>query len=894
MRIVKKIALFIISIALFLSALATVLTYVFEDEIKQYAVDQLNKNLSAPVKVDQIEFSIWKRFPYASLEFNNLYIPGVYDDGEISDTMFFAKRLYMKLDVVDLVKGNYVVDHVGATDGVIKVKIDAEGNGNYNIWKSSEEESSDDMAFNLNHVALHNYAFLYDNQSTGQHYDMGIKNAILKGEFYKEVYDIDGNLSLDVENMRENNVNVLSDADARANVHLIVDSKQGVYTVEKGDLAINDLNFKVTGKVLSKPNTVCDLKVRGNDIQLSSLLSSFSTTIGSFSGYSSTGTINFDASIAGTVSVQDVPKVEASFEYSDGVVREPESGVQLSKVFLKGNYTNSNSAQVDELLIESFEGKLPDGAVSGYFKMTDFTDPLIETRLKGNLNLATAQEFLRLSSVSRVSGAIDLDADVKVHVHNESADKPAHFDVHRSKGVCSVENVDLILKGSEMQFAKMNGKMRLNNHDAVIENLETMVGSSDLNCTGTLNNLLPYILVDGSDLNIVADLHSNHTQLEDFIGSSSATTSTSAAGLDFPDDIHFLFGMDVKALQYAQFEANDVQGKLSLKDKILQAKSVRLKTAGGRLNGDLRVDGKQTDFKVASHIAVNNMDINTLFYQFENFGQTMIEPSNIKGMVSAEVDLNCKLKPNLDIDQQSILATADVRIKNGELISLSTLKEITEYMRHNKAVKTLFSKHIDDIDNRLSHIRFSEIKNQLSVKNGVVHIPKMAIESDALNLNLSGTHGFDDKIDYAFDFRFRDLKARNDDTEFGNVIDDGTGIQLFLRMYGTVDDPIFELDKTSRREHIKSEIDNEKNQTKALLQENLGLYKRDTTLRVKENKKAEPEFILYDDEDTTENDSNNDNAVRRNKRKKGKLYDKLMNKKDGDRKDSVIFEIAPF
>ena len=41
--------------------------YIYEDEVKQFAVEQLNKNLKVKVKAPDIDLTIWDQFPNASL-----------------------------------------------------------------------------------------------------------------------------------------------------------------------------------------------------------------------------------------------------------------------------------------------------------------------------------------------------------------------------------------------------------------------------------------------------------------------------------------------------------------------------------------------------------------------------------------------------------------------------------------------------------------------------------------------------------------------------------------------------------------------------------------------------------------------------------------------------------
>jgi len=123
------------------------------------------------------------------------------------------------------------------------------------------------------------------------------------------------------------------------------------------------------------------------------------------------------------------------------------------------------------------------------------------------------------------------------------------------------------------------------------------------------------------------------------------------------------------------------------------------------------------------------------------------------------------------------------------------------------------------------------MENSIYIKNGLVEIPKMTIRSTALDMDVSGRHSFTDDIDYRFAFRFRDLKAAKNQTEFGEVIDDGTGVRLFLRMHGTLEKPIYEWDSEGRKVQAKEYRQEEKAQAKSMLKAEFGFFQKDSTVK---------------------------------------------------------------
>ncbi len=96
-----------------------------------------------------------------------------------------------------------------------------------------------------------------------------------------------------------------------------------------------------------------------------------------------------------------------------------------------------------------------------------------------------------------------------------------------------------------------------------------------------------------------------------------------------------------------------------------------------------------------------------------------------------------------------------------------------------------------------------------------------------MDIELSGTHWFDDRIDHHLSFRLSDLFRMGKPTqdEFGPIADDGTGMRIFLHMYGTASDPKFANDGAMAAERRKKQIQQEKEELRSILREELNIFR---------------------------------------------------------------------
>ena len=159
----------------FISAIGIGIAHFYEDEIEQIAVQNINKQLRTPIEVQDIEFSLIKKFPYASLELKNLVIL----DGFQEDTLLQVEKFFLKLNALDLYKKSYALQKLELHNGFARISFNEEGILNYQIWHL-KTDSSKGESINLNHVSLNKINIQYSDakkQSSYQCFSISIRTC---------------------------------------------------------------------------------------------------------------------------------------------------------------------------------------------------------------------------------------------------------------------------------------------------------------------------------------------------------------------------------------------------------------------------------------------------------------------------------------------------------------------------------------------------------------------------------------------------------------------------------------------------------------------------------------------------------------------------------------------
>ena len=108
----------------------------------------------------------------------------------------------------------------------------------------------------------------------------------------------------------------------------------------------------------------------------------------------------------------------------------------------------------------------------------------------------------------------------------------------------------------------------------------------------------------------------------------------------------------------------------------------------------------------------------------------------------------------------------------------------------------------------LAHLRFSEVRNIIQISNKTIYIPKMLVSSSVSNIMISGTHTFDQQIDYHVAVPLRSFLRLRKLTD-QQIEERSDGSHLLLRIYGTTSDYTIKYDTKEVKKKIVADIKSE-------------------------------------------------------------------------------------
>lgn len=839
-RRIFKIIKWFVGIIVGLMLLVSALLLVFKDDIKDYALEEINKHLNKRVHIGYIDVGIWKTFPDMSLEFDDVLVHSRFDTLQTVDTAFYGKKVRLRFNPFDFLESDYNVHQVDIEKGKLNLKILEDGRVNYDFLKESQDSVSKSFEFELEEINISETDFTYINEATGQDYNAEFQELILNGSFNEKQFTMAAKTDFLIHSIKNKSLDLISNKQASCEIAISMDQVNKVFEIKSADLNINKLPFQIKGKVTRDS---LDFYFGAKSLNLAKVATNFTLQqLNVVDQLNGGGDVNIDVHIEGPISNTESPAIDAEFSVKNGTLSD--KGFHLTKIDLQGSYTNGVRDGTEELLLDQLAFHSLNRDFKGNLRVTDFAKPRLQGKANGVIDLKAVHRLFGPFEMNELSGNIIVNSNFDIRLNHPKVN-PKDISIYDLRASLALSNIVANFINDTRIFNISNGEITVRNQYAGFTDLAIKLGNSDILIDGSLNKIADYFNNSGA-LIVDASVESSKMYLND-LSTTNPNAQKSKSWL-LPSNIDGKINLSLSQVFYSDHKYEKIQGQMHFRPREIYVPYLKGKTASADVSGSLTISEMYPMYLVVNtYLTSNNVSFGPLFKEWNNFDQKVITADNIRGTAAVELDFKgpFDLYEKTDL-KDKFIAKARVKITDGALVNVQTFKEITESLR-SSSVKLVMSKsNIDHFEQKLLNLSFETFENVFTIENGVLNIPKMSIASNALDVNLKGTHAFDNTIDYSFDFRFRDLKSNKGSSEFGEIIDDGTGFKIYLKMYGNLADPIFEWDKEAKKADKKEQREEAKEDFKSVMKTGFGVNKKDSTIEEYHKEKQPTEKVYMD------------------------------------------------
>lgn len=767
--------------------------FLFKDRIIRQFVNEANKQLNTPVKIGKIDISTLSDFPNLAIVFTDVYIEDSYPGNY---PLLTADRIAFNLSPIQVWRGNYSIKGLSVTGSETNLKINAVGKTNFDILKENSGGGGGAVKFELQNVNLSKTIVSYIDQEANQHHVFNSDKLIASIEVMGDLYQIKADGNILTEQIGIGNSIFLANKNFIVDAHVDYDDDKKNVLIKPSNLKIGHSEFAVNGNYVYKEKNLIDLKAEGKNTDIQTLLSLLPEDITKkLKQYRSDGDVFFNLTLKGEISDKKSPFISASFGCTDATLYHPDYKSKITHANLNGSFASPSLTDLAsaQLFLKDMEGELNGKSFKANLSIREFNSPYIIFDFKGDLDAASIYNFYPIEDLTDLTGL--LTADISFEGKTALLKKKATAQRVITNGAIGLTNINFTYGKQKIRFRDINGSLQFNNNDLALSNVGGYFENSDFLLNGFFKNIITFLIFENQPIGIETDLKSNFLDLDQLFSIGFSDEQSEAYQFRISPNLQLNFNCDVKSMKYQRFKPKNIKGDLLVKNQVAVSRNITMNTLGGQLTVNGIVDAKNPKaIDVISSMKLNGLYVDSIFYVFDNFFQDFIQDKHLKGQAYATVEMEMALNEKLNLIPPTLIADIGVTIKNGELNNFEPMKKLNKYLD----------------DESLSRLRFADLKNDIHIESKTIYIPQMEIKSNATTIQLSGTHTFDQVIDYQVIVPLRNKNKIDPDEAFGAVEDDGAGkAKLFLKITGTTDKYMISYDKEAVKKKIASDLKKE-------------------------------------------------------------------------------------
>ena len=797
----KKIFLSLISLIVFLIILSISINYFFSGNIDDFVGHSISENINTECSINNIRLNIIKSFPHISVELQQLKLDEA--SGFDNDTLLYAKKVLIEFNILQILKKDFNINRIIIENGKLNIKY-FNNSGNYNILKKSEKK-----IVNLNDIKLYNSQIQYHDSSTNIISNANQLEIDLFSSEENQVLSAKGEIMMD--SLKVIGKNYIDRKKMSVNISLVL--KKNQIKINPSEIKIEELHKNIQGEIRDKNNI--SLIIKGEKQKINSVIYCTPKHLKHiYNSLDLDGEITYVARIEGIVDKNNHPFFSMDFEIENGILNT-KNNFKLTTEILKGNIDNGDKRNLfsTEINVAEFNAMTYNSTLSGSFSIYNLNAPILKTSEFISIwDLKDLNNYLTKSPFKNLSGSLSAKTDYYGGIAFSQNFKNHLYKASYSSDI-ALSNVKFLYRNSKLPFLINHAKTKIKNTLANIDLLEFTIGDSDFLFKGEIKDLPKLIINQENVVKITGDLNSIYIKFDELLKIVSEEKNN-LSKTTFPKWCSLNLSLNINNFTYKKIVLKEMNGKLKYNDLFFSFDSIQTNI----LNGKLNFNGKLYEYEknhiaLLSKIELETINIRNLFSTFNNFNQTFIQDKHLKGLVSGEIDIRSNWSPNFKLNSDNLKVSAKYIIEKGELIDFLPLNKLSSYV------------NVED----LKHVKFSKLENRLEIKNSLITIPKMDIKSSVLNVSVSGTHNFNNEIDYNIQLLLSEIlsnefrrKNTNLNKEYEKIeINNENFSKIYLKMTGNTDNPKIYFDKIYAKKKLEEKLNKEKETIKTIIREDI-------------------------------------------------------------------------
>ena len=756
----------------------------FGDRIAAAAKTQINNAVDARVAWRDIDLSLLRGFPHATLTVDGPSVAGV--RAFEHDTLFAAQRLRLVIDLSSLIGSGkpIVVREISIDQPVARLRRLADGTANWNITKpraTATSGPSRPISVTLKELRVdHGIVTLDDRQSNLSASVHGFDES-LSGDFAKETFVLSSRTHADSVSATFAGIPYLHRVTLDLDATVDANTRTNHFAFAKDTLRLNKLVLAVGGSITAgTPDLDLDVSFAAPSTAFGEILSLVPAVYAhDFEKLQTSGTMALSGQVRGKYGPHAFPALAIRARVDNGAFRYPDLPLGTKDVSLElaadnpGGHVDSTTINLKRF--HAVIGSRPIDAT--VLVRTPVSDPDATLRLSGSVDLADVARTVKLQNVSALTGVVA--ANVSTHARVSDVDAK-RYDRVAASGTIAMSRITVRSSTIPHPIAVDTAALALTPQSARLTAFEAKIGNSDVRATGSLDNLIGFVLRD-EDLRGQATVNSQHFDLDEW---KAKDTTTDVIAV--PPHIDFALDASAAKVTYGPLTLSNVKGSLEVKNqrvtiKRLTTDMLRGKVAASGYYETLNPEKPLFDMSVG----LTTLDIPATFASLAIVQRLAPIAKYAQGHLSGAISLAGPLGK----DMSPVLTALAGK---GEISTDSLILRGAPVMQKLSTSLSL---------SQLESPAIGGLHAAIDVADGKLHVKPFTVNAAGLSLTASGSNGIDQSLAYDLALAVpRTLlgpaatsaitKLASKAGQLGAQLPAGDVVQLQAKVTGTVTNPV--------------------------------------------------------------------------------------------------------
>lgn len=761
MKFFKRCLLVILVLIILIPGALFIITHFYKKEIADTLIKSLDDNFDLRLTVKEVDVSIFANFPQASVSFDDVVLDSKLHAA--SEPLLRAEKVKVSFNLRKLLRKEFEINTVAIQTASINLVTNEDGTKNFEFKKKDSTAAKADagLGFNIQKISIYHTQFDFRHKVRGQHIALNLRDEVIRMERHSEGFDfkLKGEVEVGGLLFKPEKGTFLSKASVK------LDLEGSLYTVNKtcfirepSFVEIEDIRYPANVFITLGEEKSLVLKITAKGLPYHKAAKLVNTKISKLlSNYSISKPLDVDLLLWTSLGKRQDPVIVLKVKSEHNTVTVGNSKVTYEDVSFKGLVLSLDSALDkgnEEQAIVKFSqirGTIYDVPFTASVRVKNFTEPQIA--INAALSIDAQKVKLKASE----------EFDLKGHCTARLSYSGPASKINRQEFLGNAMKLKANLRFKNFSYKQkqkssvftVNGKALVTNTNLLFDNLVLKTNGGEVSLKGKVEQFTPYALGLGNDLNINLEAYTNRFDLNPFMKSTPRTGGAKQAAketakaqsqavkqLNSESVFDFNVSLKAKKMLIRKVVAEDVVMNLAYKNDLLSLRSVSMNTCGGKLKVSGTIRNLQ---EIRAAISADNINVTTLFEQFENFGQQAIQSKHLKGSISLDAAFNAELDENMEIVPYTMLGDVKLKLKEGHLLEYEPLQNVSNFIFHNRD---------------FNDITFSEINERFRIKGYEMRIEELEIASNILNLFVSGTYNFKSQSNINLVIPWSNLKKR--------------------------------------------------------------------------------------------------------------------------------------